>query len=275
MQQRRSTRKRGVILTNIGLQKLQTAKRKAEIWDNDGDRYTLEELGQRSGLAPITVAKVLNRETGVDKQSLVLCFSIFGLTLMDADFTKPSDRLLQAEDNNADLPSAIPQGWQVTGTRTQDYDVRLDTTVINSGSATALIQSKSPQADGFVTLMQTFKAEDYRGQRLQLSGYLKTEAVETWAGLWMRIDGAEGEILSFDNMQNRSITGTTEWTQYAVVLDAPIASDRIAFGFLLAGSGRVWCDRLNLEPVSLEVPTTVFPTELQLPTKPVNLDFEQ
>ena len=183
MQQRRSTRKRGVILTNIGLQKLQTAKRKAEIWDNDGDRYTLEELGQRSGLAPITVAKVLNRETGVDKQSLVLCFSAFGLTLMDADFTKPSDRSLQAEDNNADPPSAIPQGWQVTGTHTQDYDVRLDTTIINGGSTTALIQSKSPQADGFVTLMQTFKAEDYRGQRLQLSGYLKTEAVETWAGL--------------------------------------------------------------------------------------------
>ena len=71
MPQQRLTRKRGIVLTNIGLQKLQTAKRKAEIWENDGDRDTLEELSQRSGLAPITVAKALNREAGVDKQSLI------------------------------------------------------------------------------------------------------------------------------------------------------------------------------------------------------------
>ena len=272
MPQQRLTRKRGMVLTNVGLQKLQTAKHKAEIWENDGDRYTLEELSQRSGLAPITVAKVLNREGGVDKQSLTLCFSAFGLILMEEDFTKPSDRKLQT--NSTDTPTLVPQGWYVAGSRPHDYDVRLDATVVYSGSSSALIQSKSPQADGFGTLMQSFKADDYLSQRLQLSGYLKTETVESWTGLWMRVDGPNRQTLSFDNMQNRSVTGTTDWTRYTVVLDVPDASEYIAFGILLAGLGRVWCDCLNFETVGLDVPTTELTTDSHIPNQPVNLDFE-
>ena len=279
MPQKRPIRKRGVVLTNIGLQKLQSAKRKAEIWENEGDRYTFEELSYRTGLSPITVAKVLNRETGADKQSLLVCFSAFGLILTEEDYTKPTDRSLQT-NRGTNNPAAAPkpdaiEGWMVSGSHPNDYDIRLDSTLAYQGQRSALIQSKSPQIGGFGTLMQVFKANRYRGQRLKMSGYVKTEAVETWAGLWMRVDGPEHQILSFDNMQNRSITGTTAWTQYVVVLDVPAAAERIAFGVLLAGAGRVWCDRIQFEPVGLEIPTTAPDADQQIPNEPLNLDFEQ
>lgn len=82
-------RKRGVVLTSVGLKKLQEARYQVELEENGGDRYTLEELSDRTQLAPFTVAKVLAREEGVDKQTLVLFFRAFNLELDQADYCRP------------------------------------------------------------------------------------------------------------------------------------------------------------------------------------------
>jgi WD40 repeat protein len=81
-------RKRGVVLTSVGFKKLQEARSQAEFGDNGGERYTLEELSDRTQLAPYTVAKVLAREEGVDKQTLVLFFRAFNLELAHADYDR-------------------------------------------------------------------------------------------------------------------------------------------------------------------------------------------
>jgi len=36
-----------------------------------------------------------------------------------------------------------------------------------------------------------FKADDYRNKRMRLSAAVKSEGIEDWAGLWMRIDGPD------------------------------------------------------------------------------------
>jgi hypothetical protein len=82
--------------------------------------------------------------------------------------------------------------------------------------------------------------------------------------------------LAFDNMQDRPITGTKDWTRYEVVVDvAPEATD-IAFGALLSGSGHLWIDDLAFEIVGPKVPTTglggTAPGETPKPA--ANLDFE-
>jgi len=271
-------RKRGVLLTAQGLKKLLEAKRKSEIWDNYGERYTLEELSNRTGLASITIAKVLNGESGVDRQTLVCCFSAFNLSLEESDYANPSS--LYERGDKPSNPSmqndeeTIPIGWGASGSHPQDYDMRIDYAVKHSGCASGLIQSRVPTPSGFGTMMQMFNADSYRSQRLKFSGYLKTEAVETWAGLWMRVDGQENQMLSFDNMQNRSIKGTIDWTQYHIVLDVPENASKIAFGVLLAGVGRVWSDDLQFEVVGQDVPTTNMMTMRQISEQPMNLDFE-
>lgn len=70
MSQRTPKRKRGVVLTPEGLRRLRAAIASAEIWDNDGDRYTIEALSQRIGLDPKTIAKVLDSNQGLDKRTL-------------------------------------------------------------------------------------------------------------------------------------------------------------------------------------------------------------
>jgi hypothetical protein len=169
----------------------------------------------------------------------------------------------------------VPKGWTVAGSSPQDYEFSQDSTTASSGHASALIAAKSGVAlRGFGTLMQTISAENYRDGRWRLSGYLKSNAA-TRAQMWMRVDGPDRRVVSFDNMDARPVTGTTEWTRYEIVLDVPADSVDIAFGFLLTQGGKVWGDNFRLEKVAADVPVTSPTTSATvLPKQPVNIDFE-
>ncbi|BAY11996.1 NB-ARC domain-containing protein [Calothrix sp. NIES-2098] len=80
------SRRRGVILTPQGLQKLQDAKSESESNENFGKRYTREALGFRMRLDPDTIAKIFACEVGVDRQTLKYCFSAFNLELESQDY---------------------------------------------------------------------------------------------------------------------------------------------------------------------------------------------
>lgn len=63
----KNRRKRGVLLTPQGFKKLQTAKSEKESYENNGNRYTLEDLSDRTGLSVDTWMKVLKSEAAVDQ----------------------------------------------------------------------------------------------------------------------------------------------------------------------------------------------------------------
>jgi len=85
-------RRRGVVLTPAGLQRLNAARRRAEIQENDGDRFTLEELCDRTQLSLKTITKVLDTKTTVDRQTIDAFFCAFGLILETADYCYPAAR---------------------------------------------------------------------------------------------------------------------------------------------------------------------------------------
>lgn len=85
----KSVRKRGVILSTTGWDKLQTVKRSSEFRDNNGSRYTYEELSDRTGLSLHTISRIMGRTEAVDKLSLEYCFRAFSLELEKADYTRP------------------------------------------------------------------------------------------------------------------------------------------------------------------------------------------
>jgi hypothetical protein len=170
----------------------------------------------------------------------------------------------------------LPAGWIKAGSKPAEYEMAVDTTGCRSGRACAFIKGKGAEPDGFGTLMQTFAAGDYRGMRLRLSGYVKAEGIQDWAGLWMRVDGpARGrdQVLAFDNMQDRPIKGSSDWTRYEIVLDVPPESVDIAFGILLSGAGQAWLDDLSFEVVDEDVGVTGAAPQVVAP-RPRNLDFE-
>jgi WD40 repeat protein len=97
MKPQNQKRNRGLILTHEGWQKLENGKLEWEFQENNGTRCTLEELSEQAGITPVTFRKVLTRETGVDKQTLVRLFMAFNLELDKSDYTKPESDLEKQE----------------------------------------------------------------------------------------------------------------------------------------------------------------------------------
>jgi hypothetical protein len=170
------------------------------------------------------------------------------------------------------LNADVPRGWHLAGTKPAEYEAGVEPGQAFQGHESAFLRSKRPSVDGFGTLMQSIRAEQYKGNKVRLSGLVKSEEVTGWAGLWMRVDKGT-EPLAFDNMQNRPINGTTGWQRYYVVLDVPKDATGIAFGILLSGPGQVWLNSTKFEIDGLDVPATSA-TEKSLPDKPVNLEFK-
>ncbi|WP_019506832.1 NB-ARC domain-containing protein [Pleurocapsa sp. PCC 7319] len=86
--QQRSKRKRGVILSPVGWQRLQSAQTESEKETNCAHPYTLEDLNELTGLSSHTLTKVRRRQAPVDKRSLEDYFSAFNLTLTPSDYLK-------------------------------------------------------------------------------------------------------------------------------------------------------------------------------------------
>ena len=173
-----------------------------------------------------------------------------------------------------------PKGWGGGG---EGYELSRDETEKHAGKASGCVRSTGDGADGFGTLTQWFRADDYRGKRIRMSAFVKTSELEGKAGLWMRIDGKEKTGLAFDNMMGRPVKGTTDWKKYDVVLDVPEDAEEIFFGFLVAGKGRGWVDDIKFDVVDKDVPATgleIQPMDRQgeptkdVPKEPTNVDFE-
>ena len=195
-----------------------------------------------------------------------------------------------------DLP--LPEGWLKAGDKPDSYEMGIakdegmdkntqtpikigqyDLMVESGvGKNCATIKSISKKIDGFGTLMQSCLPDKYLGKRVRMSGYLKSKDVAEWAGFWMRVDQPNStplNSLSFDNMEDRAIKGTTDWKKYEIVLDVPLRASNIAYGVLLSGTGQVWFDNLNFEVVDKSVPTTDKGRNFMPLKEPANLDFEK
>lgn len=169
------------------------------------------------------------------------------------------------------LLAGPPPGWFLAGSSPRSYDTGVDQTVTYAGLPSAYLKSKSavpPQ--GFGTVMQGLQATDYRSKRIRFSAQVKSDSVVEWAGLWMRVDEGR-QAVAFDNMQQRPIQGTRDWSPYAVVLDVPKAATGISFGVLLSGTGSVWLSDVRFEIVDDKTPVT----GTAAPGAPANLDFEK
>ena len=157
------------------------------------------------------------------------------------------------------LPPVFAQTkWLKAGNVPAKYILSIDSNNQREGNnVTTLTSADLDINKGFGVLLQNSKPEKYLGKRVRMTGYLKTKDVADWAGFWFRVDQANSQqFLSFDNMQNRAIKGTTDWKKYEIVLDVPAEASNIAFGALLSGTGQIWVDEVKFEIVDNSVPVT-------------------
>jgi len=81
-----SRRRRGIVLSAQGWQRLQAAELLAAARDNGDSHYTLDQLSERTGLSTKTLTKVRRRQNPVDQPTLAAYFEAFGLILEPDDY---------------------------------------------------------------------------------------------------------------------------------------------------------------------------------------------
>jgi len=141
--------------------------------------------------------------------------------------------------------------------------IYFDSTVVHGGSGAARLERNARSPSDFSTITKRLSI-DFEGQWLELRGFLRTEGVSEFAGLWLREDGPSG-VLQFDNMRNQGVRGTTGWTEYTVRLPLDKNARELFFGVLVVGEGKVWADDLQLlvdgKPIS-QAPKRVLETTI-------------
>src|SRR5262245_56224253 len=131
-----------------------------------------------------------------------------------------------------------PAGWGGGPAGTIFVDGR----IVHGGRWSVRLERTANSAQGFSTITKAVPI-DFDGTTLEWRGFLRSEDVSGFLGLWMREDG-DSSPLAFDNMQQRQINGTTGWTAYSITLPIHPEARQLFFGVLVAGTGKVWADDL-------------------------------
>lgn len=84
-------RRRGVVLSSQGWQRLRSAEQLLAMQDNGGSPYTLDQLCAVTGLSANTLVKARRRQKPVDLTTLDTYFAAFDLTLTTDDYLLPDD----------------------------------------------------------------------------------------------------------------------------------------------------------------------------------------
>ncbi|WDH82946.1 helix-turn-helix domain-containing protein [Paenibacillus urinalis] len=278
------------------------------------DPLSLESIASHVGFSPYHFHRMFRRQVGMNVADYLrrrrLCYAARLLLYSDASiidislhchfesqesFTRAFKKLYgmppgryrklfmlhtynreQGEDSMKEQIASPIKGWFISGSHPHDYEMGIDRNTVHQGSTSGYLKARTPMDDGaFATMMQQFKADKYKGKRMRFSGFVKTENVKEYCGLWMRVDSHSEDVLQFDNMNDRRITGDTHWNHYAIVLDVPEESGTISFGVLLMGEGKVWVDGFQFEEVDLSVPTTSLKLDYAIGDEPTNLSFEE
>jgi C-terminal processing protease CtpA/Prc len=133
-----------------------------------------------------------------------------------------------------------PGGWFANPPGT----VFTDDKIVHSGKWSVRIE-RDAQSGGEFSVIGRSIAWEFSGKRIEIRGFLRTENVTGYAGLWMRQDNG-ADMLSLENMQRQQLNGTHDWAEYKIALPIHAEARSLVFGFLMGGTGKAWADDLQI-----------------------------
>jgi AraC family transcriptional regulator len=183
------------------------------------------------------------------------------------------------------------KGWGGFGPAEGAYAATIDTTVSHSGHASFLMYSLGAATNStWLASQQIVDASPYRGRRVRLSGYLRTQNVSS-ADLWLVVNGVTGgaPMTLLSSHLAPPLHGTLDWQVGSIVFEVDSNATCLRFGATIHGTGAVWLDDVSVDTVSMSVavtakagrpePVTGRTRELgpcsDMLSRPTNLSFEE
>lgn len=163
-------------------------------------------------------------------------------------------------DPSCEAPAVVrldPTTWARAGSNAPAYTMETDAALTFCNRVGVHMRSlPGASTTKFGTFMGTSPATPYVSKRVRLRATMRAAAVTGWAGMWLRIDGADGKMIVLDNMKERSLQGTMDARTASIVLDVPANAAMLAYGVMLSGNGETWASDIVLEVVGADVTTT-------------------
>ena len=172
--------------------------------------------------------------------------------------------------------ASMPKHWEFFSSNASHFEAKPESEDAHQGRSAVQVVSREASESDHALIYQKISAKNYRGKKLEVSGFLKASGVTGWAGLWVRVDDSEGRVLEFDNMMDRPVRGTLPWKSYEIKLDVPSQAWEIHFGALLCGQGEILVDDFKVEAVGRLLPGRELKKRIrEIPEAPMNLGFEE
>lgn len=167
------------------------------------------------------------------------------MTLAASSDPRPEDRFLPP-----------PRKWLALGESNFELcDAGIDARMLSAGQRNLSIACSVPIR---VYLRQAFESYPWRGKRVRLSAWLRTENVvprqegagRAGATLYLSATDTNGPLYEV------AVIGTTDWTYHELVADVPAGAPFIPVGISLVGTGQVWARDMKFEEVSRDTPVS-------------------
>ncbi len=145
--------------------------------------------------------------------------------------------------------SGGPRDWQLPVVCAQGgYRLAMDREVPFEGSACARLEyggEGEPQTFG--NLMQSLDGASWRDRPIRLRAQVRLESddPDARAQMWLRVDRSNGATGLFDNMDVRPVR-SSKWTACEIEGIIEHDAERLNFGVMLLGRGKLWVDAVEL-----------------------------
>jgi beta-lactamase regulating signal transducer with metallopeptidase domain len=163
---------------------------------------------------------------------------------------------LPKQPSNMDFAHGL-QGWNEVEEGDENtpvaYRTGLDRRQAQRGVTPAYLTSDGSQPNGYGTMVQYIDPVGYLGKRIRLTGVIKTQGVNKYAGLWVGMSGSEWVVW---DAEHSTIKAPTDWTTVSLVMEVPKDSTSLGLGVMIRGVGKLWVKNLKLEAVGADVPVS-------------------
>jgi len=174
-------------------------------------------------------------------RTVFTCLVLFLSATLSAQTTPNQDLNLSFDKtDSAGRITGCSFQWGKDGFYTyKDDSVKID------GANSIRIQNEITATEGKFAAITFSLPANFSAKKITLKGFIKTENVNGYAGLWLRAD-AGTNVADFSNLGESAPEGSTDWRNYNTSIKMDKDVTKIVFGGLLSGSGKAWFDKFEL-----------------------------
>lgn len=153
---------------------------------------------------------------------------------------------------NSSFDQVLPSGGLAVWTASEhnqgnSYSFQADPEGAWSAPSSAKISRYGPEDYGMLS-QQIRMQPAWLNKTVRLSAQLKVSGATGGGGaLILQMNGASGDIISWNHMANARVTQTEGWKLYKIDLKVAPSTYSIKVGVMLEDSGTLWADDFKLE----------------------------